>query len=230
MTLVVGLIALPGCAGGGRMELSALNYRAIDPPAARAYPLDFDHCYWWTDDSERVWVAMDCVRRPLVGPLGPFVYQMSLVLEKLPAGRARDYAVREPTLRAVSRFGPLESRFVAPVGIVSLNRQPGERLRGSFRLLAQREVSQVLGGFGAPASYLLQGTFQAVHDAQRGQPIVAATESQGWGRQSAPVPTTRSSTVQPAPHAAFWSDRTSSTTSSWVTADDAVPSDAADTR
>lgn len=178
----VPLAGLLGCAGSGRVEIAAMNFRAIDPPGAQFSRLPLDRCYWWTDDTGQVWVAMETMRRPLLGALGPFSFRMSLVLEKLPAGPDRNYLVSKRELRAVARFGVSEGRFVSAMGIVALYREKGDRMRGTFRLMAQRQVTGLLGGWGRPSSHLLLGSFVAVHDPQHGKPIAEATESQGWER------------------------------------------------
>jgi hypothetical protein len=184
---VLPLAGLLGCAGGGHVEVAALNYREIDPPPARIARLSLDHCYWWTDDTGQVWVAMEATRRPLLGALGPFSFRLSLALEKLPAGKDRNYLVARRELRAVARFGVSEGRFVSTMGIVALYRDKGERLRGTFRLLTQRQVTGLLGGWGRPSNHLLLGSFTAVHDPVRGAEIATATESQGWDREEPPA-------------------------------------------
>ncbi len=133
---------------------------------------------------------------PLFHPKLRLHFQLSLVLQKLPAGPALDYKVTKETLRARVRFGPWESRFTSQVGIVALYRESSASrgdaeapLRGSARLQAARVASQWLGGWGRPTRYLMLLSFVAVHDEQRGRPIADATESQGWGRDtSAPAP------------------------------------------
>jgi len=183
---LVLLIALAagGCSGHGQIELSSLNYRAIDPPPPRAARLELDRGYWWTDADGQVWIALSGRRQLLCGP--PLRFDMSLVLEKLPAGPARNYQVGFRELRAMSRWGPTESRFTSVAGVVALYRRPQERLRGSFRLIVQRQYRQLLGGWSGPSSYLLQGTFEAVHDEKAGQAIAAQTEAYGWEREPAP--------------------------------------------
>jgi hypothetical protein len=119
---------------------------------------------------------------------------MSLVVEGLPAGEARNYLMSERALRAVVRLGPLESRFVGTQGILALYRDERDGLRGSFRLLVQRESRRMLGGWGGPATFLMQGEFRAVHDARRGREIAAATEPPGWERDPPAAPV-----IPPAP-------------------------------
>ncbi|MFH1748565.1 MAG: hypothetical protein ABIG44_16140 [Planctomycetota bacterium] len=176
---------LAGCGGNAHLELTSLNYNSIDPPTPRTAKLDLNRCYWWTDADGQVWIAMESIRRPLFGVLGDFTFRLSLVLEKLPAGEGRNYTVAQRELRAVARFAVTEGRFVSSAGIVALYRADGDRLRGSLRLQTRREVSQLLGGWGRPSSYLMQGNFTAIHDETRGRPIAEATESQGWHRPPA---------------------------------------------
>ncbi len=99
-----------------------------------------------------------------LGSLGHFRFQMSLVLEDLPAGRARNYLVKKREFRGVARMGPAHSRWTSLSGVVALYREPGDRLRGSFRLQVAREVQQLLGGWSSPDRYLMMGTFEARPD------------------------------------------------------------------
>lgn len=196
--LSVCLAATAGCGGSARLELVSLNYRAIDPPAPQAARLALDHCWWWTDADGRVWVAMQTQRRSPLGRYGHFEFQLSLALDEPPAGRARNYRITRRSLRARARVGPIESRFTSTAGIVAVYREPGERLRGSFRIATRRQVSRLLGGWSRPARYLIQGTFQAVHDEARGRPVAELTESHGWERPP-PGGARRAGTVTTAP-------------------------------
>jgi len=173
-----------GCRAPGRIELSSLNYRAVDPPAPRAAVVNARRCYWWEDDAGRVCIAAERVDRFWFSPKTPFRFGLSLVLGPPPAGREREYAANARTLRAVVRLGPAEARFVSSVGIAAVKRRERDRLECSFRLLASREVFQFLT-WSRPARYLIQGKLVAVHDEERGRQILKATESAGWQRDPA---------------------------------------------
>ncbi len=177
----LGLLAA-GCHGQARLELAAIDYKSIDPPAARSVRLSPSRCYWWTDEQGRVWIAMQYERRTLLGRLGHLQLQLSLLLEKPPAGKARNYEVDNRTLRAVARAGPTEGRFTSVTGIVALYREPNDRFRGSLRILSDRQASRQFGGWGKSARFLILGSFTAVHDEQRGREIADLTESHGWER------------------------------------------------
>lgn len=185
--VVGGLCLLAGCQGSGQVQITALNFQAIDPPAGpppRFWQLDLDRCYWWTDEAGHVWVALERDQRSLVlGEMGHMRFQLSLALGEPPAGRARDYRVSRREMRVAARFGPAQSRWTSLSGIVALYREPQDRLRGSFRLDVAREVQQMLGGWGRPTRYLMMGTFMAAHDEAAGRRIAADTESLGLERE-----------------------------------------------
>jgi hypothetical protein len=176
------LCAAPFGCGAGQLQLISLNLGSIDPPSPRPTEIPLDRCYWWVDEQERVWIAMQRESRPPLLPQARFAFEMSLCLERLPAGPARNYQVRTTELRAVARVGPVEARLTSRRGIVALYREGADRLRGSLRLEALRRVAQLLGGWGAPTRLLLHGSFVATRDEARGRAIARRTESQGFDR------------------------------------------------
>lgn len=189
---VVALLAcIAGCAGSAHIELAALDYKMIDPPAPKFAPIDARQCYWWTAGDGKVWVAIEqYTESVLFGKSGAFLFQLSLELKDAPAGRARNYLVEQRELRAIVKIGPAEIRFQSLAGIVALyrDRNSPDHLRGSFRLLVGREVSQVLGGWSRGTNVLMLGSFEAVRDEARGKRIADATEGNGWQRDAAAQP------------------------------------------
>jgi hypothetical protein len=202
-----------GCTGGGQVELTALDYQMIDPPAAKMAKMDVDRAFWWQDAEGYVWIGLERVTAPLFGRFGTFSFQHSFAVDRPPASkRGRNYILGTREFRARYKLGPSESRFVSRTGILALYPEPGDRMRGTFKLEAMRQTSRLLGGWGPATRYLLMGSFVAVHDAGRGEAIATATESNGWDRgpraTSQPArlirparrpATTSSPTTQPAP-------------------------------
>lgn len=176
------LLLLSGCHHAGHVEIAALNYAAIDPPAPRVSRVGLDRCYWWTDEAGRVRVAMERDQPWVLGPthVEHFVFQLAFTLEKPPAGRSRNYLLSKHQMQGVARFGPAHSRFVSIAGIVALYREPGDRMRGSFRIQVARQALQLLGGWSRVSRYLMTGTFTAVHDEERGRRVAAQAEDNGW--------------------------------------------------
>ncbi len=168
------------------MQLVSLDLRRIDPPAPRALEVEVAQCYWWADESGVLWIAMKRSTRPLLAPPGEYSFLLSLRLDEgLPAGPAREYRVRDDTVRARVRVGPLEARYWSRGGIVAIYRERGGRLRGSLRVRVQREVKSLLGKWTGATSLLLLGSFTAVPDSLHGPPIAALTESNGFERAKA---------------------------------------------
>ena len=187
--LILFCLAGSGCSGGAHLEFTALNFRSIDPPPPYSRSR-FDHCYWWTDEKGRVWIAMERRVASILGEDFTFEFQLSLLLERLPAGRARNYTVGKREFRALARIGPLESRFTSSAGIVALYRASGDRLRGSLRMQVVRQsVNPLLGGWTRPARYLIAGTLEAVHDERRGRAIVEKMEHEAFGQVLKPSTT-----------------------------------------
>ena len=189
MVLTVAMGLLSGCAAPGQVHIAPLNYHQIDPPAPGFTTIQLGECFWWTDESGQVCVAMERHVPSIFGRYAAFRFQMSLELERPPAGAGRNYTVARRELRASARFGPTQNRFTSIAGIVALYTAPGDRLRGSFRIFVSRQVNRLLGGWTRPSGYLMLGQFNATRDEQRGRAIAAATEAHGWQRE--PRPTSR---------------------------------------
>ncbi len=170
-----------GCTGSGRMELVSLDYAAIDPPAPFASRMDFRECYWWTDERGTAWIAL---QNRTALPIGneEFAFRLGFALERLPAGAARNYIVSRREMRAIAQAGPAKSRFASAAGIVALykNADRPDELRGSFRLLVNREVNQLLGGWSRPAKVVLQGDFVAIRHEPRGKEVLQRIEFGEW--------------------------------------------------
>lgn len=180
--LLAGVAGMAGCSVG-RVQYATLDFRAIDPPAPEFGELPLHEAHWFADEAGVVWIALRHeLRAPFVAqPL--MTFQMSLRVERLPRGAAgRNYLVRKEELRAWARVGPLQSRLESISGILALYREPGDIVRGSFRMLAQRESANLLGGWSRPARTLLLGSFRAKQDEPRTRAVVAATESAGFER------------------------------------------------
>lgn len=199
--VLAGLCLWTGCHRAGQVEIASLNYVAIDPPAPRVSRVGLDHCYWWMDEEGRVQIAMERDQSWVLGPthVEHFVFQMALTLEKPPAGKSRNYLLSKRQMNGAARFGPAHSRFVSAAGIVALYREPGDHMRGSFRIRVARQGLQLLGGWSPVSRHLMMGTFIAKHDEERGQRIVAQVAENGWPvpSEDAAAPTTQPTSTSP---------------------------------
>jgi hypothetical protein len=164
------------------VDFISLTYEAIDPPTPAVTSIDLDGCYWHTDEEGQLWITMERTYQPLFIPIARFAFQLSLALDKPPAGPAKNYEVRDRELRAVVRLGPTESRFTSRVGIIAVYRDGPDRMRGSLRIEASREVYAVFG-WSRPGRMLMLARFNAVRNEPRSRSIAAATETSGWARE-----------------------------------------------
>ena len=131
--LLTALMAC-GCAGKAHLEFASLSFKAIDPPAPRVSKLDLSECYWWTDDDGQLWIAMEKNRTAWFDRKLRLEFQLSLALEKLPAGRARNYKLGPREIRTRIKFGLWESRFSSHLGVAAVYRESGDQIgRASCR-------------------------------------------------------------------------------------------------
>lgn len=200
--LVLCAWILTGCTGSAHVDITALSFRAIDPPGGpppRVFTFEMQRCFWWTDDAGRLWVAMDLDRGALLGRLLRLQFAASLALDLPPAGRGREYQATGRTLRVVARQGTAHVRFTSLGGIVVVHRASNNRLRGSFRFDTARQSLGLLGTWSKPARYLFMGTFEALPDvAGHGRRVAALTEAGGWTREE---PATQPASQPQQPHA-----------------------------
>lgn len=195
----VALAMLCGCDGQGRVEYTSLDFANIDPPGTRVSRHDMPHCYWWTDDREQLWIAMERHDASLLGTAFSTQARIVFVLERAPTGRGRNYLVGKREMRGAATFGLVEVSYVAQQGIMGINRDSSTsaELRGSFRIQTALSVSQMFGGWGRPSSVLMFGEFTAVRDQRRGRRIVERAGLDTWEEQTRP-PTSQPTSTQPA--------------------------------
>ncbi len=174
------LLLLAGCSRG-RVELTPLQFRTIDPPAPRAVGFEIQDAIWDEDADGRLRIAL---RREATVPIVNLRQRLvlSLLLERLPNGKAREYRLTRTSLRGLAEVGPGQARFESIGGIAAVYREDAaDEIRCVFRVLAQRSTARLLGGFGKPTRVLLQGEVRARRDARTGA-WVTETEQGGFER------------------------------------------------
>lgn len=185
------LLAAAGCDGRARVDYTSLDFANIDPPGTRVTRHEMPHCYWWMDDRNQLWIAMERHAPSILGLVWSSEARIVFVLERPPAGRGRNYVVGKREMRGAATFGLVDVRYVAQQGLIGVNRDSADsnELRGSFRIQAGFSVSQMLGGWGRPTAVLMFGDFVAVQDEQRGRRVVEAAGLNRWEEESRPTVT-----------------------------------------
>lgn len=189
------LLVFSGCAGSAEFNLVSLNMNAIDPPPPKVWTYDAQECYWWTDESGDLNIAMHCTRRnALLGKLGKFDFYFSFVLLDPPAGSGRDYSIRVRETRCLGVAALQSFRLTSYAGIVDALTGKDSTYSGSFRI--GMSVVTELSMFNLmpqkPGNVLLYGTYKAIQDPIRGKKIRDITEEGAWKRPDRePKPSTQ---------------------------------------
>ncbi|MCC7315411.1 MAG: hypothetical protein IT419_11380 [Planctomycetes bacterium] len=200
-SLLVVMFASIGCSGSARFGLVSLNTRAIDPPRVEPFEFSADECYWWTDDSGNLRIALHARQRNLfLGKLGVVDIDLSLCLDKPPAGLGRDYPLHHHEPRVMIRSVMQTQRFASVSGIASVLVKPRDQMHGSFRILLNpiSEPGMISILPAKPGPVLCYGTFRAVHDAKRGAALLSQSDASMSGNPAASSRTSPGATTRPA--------------------------------
>jgi hypothetical protein len=195
---VLALVVLTGCAGSGTFQFASLDMTRIDPPPAQVQTVQFERAFWWTDEIDgTLRIAFEKDAASLLGEIGRVIVQISLRLEKPPAGPSREYKLGPAEMRGRVRVGAMETRLASASGVAVIDRVREGVFRGALRLIATRRSMQLLGGWGSGARLLVLGEFEAVRDRDAGRRIYSDTESSDFSRpapRASSQPTTRTAT------------------------------------
>lgn len=200
-SLLVVMFTSMGCTGSARFGLVSLNTQAIDPPRVEPFEFSADECYWWTDDSGNLRIALHARQRNLfLGKLGVVDIDLSLCLDKPPAGLGRDYPLHHHEPRVTIRSVMQTQRFASVSGIASVLVKPRDQLHGSFRILlnpvAEASMLSILPS--KPGPILCYGTFRAMRDAERGAGLLNQADASMSGNPSVGSRTSPGATTRPA--------------------------------
>lgn len=159
--------------GGKKISATAPLVQRITP----------DECYYWVNEKNELCLAMRAADWSILGDRFEREFILSLVLEGLPAGRARDYRVFRRTFRARGRAGYRYTRAASLAGIVGVWDYGRRKIQGRFRLSAKHQTYSILTGWGGDKGVLIVGEFTAVPDRGAGEKILAQTEERGMERK-----------------------------------------------
>jgi len=174
--LYAAAVVCTGCNGHARVTLIPLNTQRLTSTA----DLDFDFspqaCYWWTDEQERLQVAMKAEGFSPLGDLTRRSLELSLVLGRPPKTDEVQFRIGGDTARAIWHRGAFHLKMKALRGIVAARRASDTVIVGRFRLVCASAKFEVLRGWRGQSQVLLQGEFSAVRNRAAGEPIVQRSE------------------------------------------------------
>lgn len=174
-------ISATGCSKPARgIDLIDLNYRRIHDDEKLLRHLDVQRGYWWTE-NDRVHIALTSNRKGLT-KLDDMRFDLSLVLEGLPASDSRTYTFQRDALRAYLHHGLSHERFRSMRGIANVRIEGDRRLSGKFRLSAVKEFFHILTNWKPTGPVVILGEFEAVKNAKSGKEILKRSEEDGMER------------------------------------------------
>jgi len=146
-----------------------------------------DQAYYWVENGE-LNVALRYSRSSILGPAFQYDWEMSLVLDGLPAGSSRLYELRPDSVRIVQTAGPDQRRSRTWTGVAVVKAPRDNRLEGRFHVNVRQQRFTALGGWQPPSlrapMMIVVGRFEAVENAEAGRIIRRETEAAGFTRAS----------------------------------------------
>jgi hypothetical protein len=176
---------LGGCAGHASIQVVPLSLKKIDTANPLVRNITPDACYYWINEDGELCIAMREVRKSLLGKPYGKEFHLSLVLEGVPAGSTRDFALNRRSVRARQRRGYTHTRSASLAGVAAVWDYGKRELRGRFRAAAVQQSYSVLRGWKGDRRVLLVGEFTAVYNRQAGEKILARTEQDDMKRPPA---------------------------------------------
>lgn len=207
-TAVVAFIGA-ACCGGCQsartgVDVIDLDYRRINDDEKLIRHVNVGHGYWWTE-GDKLMVALTTDTKGLT-PLDHKRFDLTLVLDGMPAEKSRTYELGREAVRGYLRYGLSHERFRSMRGIANVQFESGNRISGKFRLSAAKEFFHVLTDWAPVGPVVLVGEFGAIKNPRAGGEVLARSEEDGMGRMpltyqpddaGQPVRVNLSNTAQP---------------------------------
>ena len=176
---------LTGCTGGASFTLVSTDTARIPRTEPLVVNLRAGEGYYWCD-GEQITLAFADDNLSLIGEIGKKTLVASIVLEGLPADRARDYRLDLNSLRAKVRDGARHARYASLSGILALWIEDNGQVRGRFRALVKEQQFHVMLGWTGRQQLVLVGDFVAVRNRERTAELRRRSEADGLDRNLTP--------------------------------------------
>ncbi len=190
LLLACSLSLLAGCSGGGSVKLVPLMRSDLPDPEPLIQNVPISEAWYVLEPNGQLVIALRYHAGSLLGRAFDTDWEMSLVLDGLPAGSSRLYKLKGDTVRTVQTLGPDQRRARSWSGIAVLKAPEGGRLHGRFHFTIRQQQFTLLRGWCPPLyqapMLVCVGEFDAVENAARANEIRKATEAAGFDRPSPP--------------------------------------------
>ena len=207
--LILAMSAI-GCTGHGTVHMVPFMRSDFSPTERPIVTTQVSEAYYWLDSSGKLNLALRHHAPSLLGKVFESDWQMSMILDGLPAGAERLYTLDTRSVRIRYNQGPAHQRFASFAGVAVAGAPKNGAMNGRFHVTVRGQQFGVISGWSPPLQrgplIVMVGTFTAVENATRGRAILENTESDGFDRKSnlplilrgTLTPATRPSGTQPA--------------------------------
>ena len=197
LSISLSFLALAGCSGSGSVHIVPLIRTDLPPGEPLMQTVPISEAYYWNDSDGTLKLALRHRAPALLG--ASLDWQMSVVLEGLPAGKERLYRLAQREIRVVQDYGGDHRRSRSGMGVAVVEAPRNRRLKGRLHANVQQQQFGVLTGWNPPiyrgAMLVLVAEFEAVENRTKGEEILRYTESDGFERPS--IPTSLPANVSP---------------------------------
>ena len=181
------LIGLVGCTGSGSVVMVPVARSDFGPQEPLVQTVPIGEAYYQVDQQGELTVGLRCHQASLWGRILDFHWQMSIVLDGLPAGSQKLYRAGPYSVRVVQSYGGDHRRGQSLSGVAVVYAPARGRLKGRLHVTMRLQQFSPLTGW-APALYrapliIVVGEFEAIDQPQRAGQIRARTEPEGLERQ-----------------------------------------------
>ncbi|NLX12030.1 MAG: hypothetical protein GXY44_00040 [Phycisphaerales bacterium] len=187
LPLLAALLGTGGCTGSGKVQVLPIARRDLPPGEPLIQKIPVHEAYYWVDDEGKLKIVLQYRASSLLGPVFDTNWALSMVLPGPPAGSERLYELRSADALWVFSQGGNHQRCRSLRGVVVVEGQQNDRLRGRFQITVHQQLFSMLGGWQNAAWLVTLGEFEAVQNATRGEEILAKTEMEDFDR-SPPKP------------------------------------------
>lgn len=188
--LGLGMWALTaaGCAGDGAVRIMPLMRTDFPDSEPLVQEVTVDEAYYWLE-GDQLNVSLRTHRGAGLGQPFDFEWQISLVLDEMPAGSSRLYRLDMDSVRMAQTVGADHRRSRSWTGVAVIEAPERGRLGGRFHVNVRQQQFTLLGGwqphFLQAPMLIVAGRFQATENAERGRDILEETEAMGFERGTA---------------------------------------------
>lgn len=198
-----------GCTGHGTVHTVPFMRSDFGPAEHPIISTPVTEAYYWVEPDGQLRIALRHHAPSLLGKVLESDWQMSMVLDGLPAGVEKLYTLNSRSVRVKHSRGPAHQRFASLAGVAVAGSPKHRTITGRFHATVRGQQFGVFSGW-SPALQrgplvVMVGTFTAVENADRGRAILQHTEDDGFDRKGelpptlrgTPTPATRAAGTQP---------------------------------